>query len=521
MALLWSMVLLLAIPSPRANAAAAVVPNEPVELEYMNRHIYTMRVSIGGVAPAERGRRALQRLRDLDPSQRGQHIELVDADWLGQPAVALRIGSSALLTVFSQDLDPEAGLGLHETALITQQRLQSALRARALMSQTDLLARGAASSATAILVCLVLIYGTFYLRRRVTRPLEERITHEATQHRILGIDWSDYALGVVRWVLQLTTVALAALWVTFALGHVLRQFPVTEPLAVQMRGHIVRGAMHLAEACWRALPSIGSIVLIVLVARGTTWALARFFDNVASGRYRISGLHAETARATQRMSVFVTWGVAMAAIYPHIPGSESYVFRGISVFIGFLFTLGSSSVVSQWMHGLVIVYSRSLRVGDDVCIGSTEGRVTELGPLSVKVIDAQGDEVTLPNTTVTSGTIVNFTRQACAGCSHATLALGLGYDVPHALARSLLTKAAQRTPGVVQNGARIHQKALADYAVQYRLIVNLHHQAVRADVFSDLVASVRDCFDEAGIAILSPLLISQVSSDLPAQAPAP
>ena len=258
-------------------ALAESQAHEPADLVYMNRHVYTMRASIGGVSPVDRVQRALQRIRELTSAQLQLPVDQVPVDWQGQPAVSLRVGTSVLLTVFEQDLDPEVGGELEAAAQATQKRLQDALNARREMSRTDVLVRGSASSLMAVLVCIGLSLGTLRLRRRITRPIEARITHEATQHRILGIDWSDYALGVVRWLLQLGSGVLIVSWCVFALGHIFRQFPATRPLADDMRAYIVQGGLHFADAVWRALPSIGSILMIVLVARGTVWALRRLF----------------------------------------------------------------------------------------------------------------------------------------------------------------------------------------------------------------------------------------------------
>lgn len=504
-------VLLISVYVPAAAAAAPA--SEPADLVYMNRYVYTMRVHVAGSTPTERQLRALQRIRELSPNQLELPVERVDINWQGQRAVSLRAGASALLTVFEQDIDPEVGGGLDDLAIATQHRMQLALDVRRSMSRPEVLARGTFSSAAAVLVCLGLSVFTLRMRRRITRPLEARITHEATQHRIFGIDWSDYALGVVRLLLQIGAGALILFWCVFALGHALRQFPATQPLAVEMRTHLIRVVFYMGDAIWRALPSVASIAVIVLAARATVWALGRLFDGIALGSIRITGLHADTARATHRLSVFVVWGAALAAVYPHIPGSENYVFRGVSVFLGFLVTMGSSSVVSQWMNGLVIVYSRALRVGDDVSIGTTEGRVAELGALSVKVVDPRGNEVTLPNTTVTSGTVVNFTRLASRGASHATVGLSLGYEVPYQRVRSLLQDALRGVTGLKRGETpRVLQKTLGDHAVVYEVQLMLDRSASRSQVLSDALTSIREHFDSAGVAILSPLQVMQVAA---------
>lgn len=501
--------LLLWPSAPRADTTR----DGPVLLSYMNRPVYTMRATIAGTSPAERAERALERLRRLTPEQLALPVQRSDLDWDGERVVSLRVGDTAVLTVFARDLDPDVPSSLADLSVQTQMRLQEALDVRRQMADPRRMARGAALSLAGLLVFLAVAWGTTRLSRRVRRRLEALIAHEAQEHRIFGIDWSDYALGVLKRVLQVSVTGLVLLWAYVALGHALRQFPATVPLADGMKRFIVRTMVDGLGLLWSALPGLGTILLIVLLARSVVWMLARLFDGVASGRLRIPGLHAETARATRRLAVFMVWGLALAAAYPLIPGSDSDVFRGLSVFIGFMLTLGSSGVVSQWMHGLVIVYSRALRVGDDVRIGTVEGRVTGLGALYVKVVDLSGDEITLPNGAVVTGSITNFTRQAGPGAVRGSVVLTVGYEVPGPQVQALLLEAAQRTSGLMAaRTPAVLQRQLQNFAVEYELSVLLDARSNRAQTLSRLRESIRFVFDAAGVAVMSPQLVAQVAA---------
>ena len=106
------------------------------------------------------------------------------------------------------------------------------------------------------------------------------------------------------------------------------------------------------------------------------------------------------------------WLFALVVAYPYLPGSNSDAFKGVSVFVGLMISLGSSGVMNQMMSGLTIVYSRSIRVGDFVKIGEVEGTVRHVGPLSTKIRTEKREVVTIPNAVVVSTTTTNYSWNA-------------------------------------------------------------------------------------------------------------
>ncbi len=384
------------------------------------------------------------------------------------------------------------------------------------MRDPALLLRGMAMAGLGLLV----LVACAWLARRLLAAMDARlrrlIAQEASAHRIFGIDWSEFGFRALTGAMRLLSWGGVGLLAFAWAGHTLRQFPATLPLADGMRGAIVAAAGRVLATLWSVLPDLGMIVLIVLGARGVVAALDSLFDGAARSRVRVPGIHPETARATRRLAVLGTWGLALATAYPYIPGSESTVFRGLSVFLGFMFTLGSTGVVSQWMQGLVLVYARALRVGDFVRIGEHEGVVQELGALSVKIADDRGNEVTLPNSSVVAGSVINHSRLAEPGAVRASVCLAIGYDVPWRQVHALMLKAAADTPGVrIAPAPRVFQRALADFAVEYEMSVEIAGARLRAQAVSSLHEHLQDAFGAAGVPILSPHYVANRAADEP------
>ena len=289
------------------------------------------------------------------------------------------------------------------------------------------------------------------------------------------------------------------------LGWVFNQFLATQPLAADMGQFILDVVRDGLQSFWKAVPSLVILVLIASVARGVTWMLSSVFDGVERGRFSIPGVHADTVGATRRLATAMVWTVAFASMYPYIPGSQSEVFRVLSVLIGFVLTLGSAGVAAQGMSGVVLVYSRALRVGDFVRIGEVEGFVIEMGALSLKLVNHRGDVLTVPNNAVLSGHVHNFSKRLGTGVCEVGVTLTIGYDAPWRQVYALLQGAAQAAPGVRAHPKPfVLQRKLNDFYVEYELIVQFEDPRRRAQVLSSLHEAIQDAFNAAGVQIMSP-----------------
>ena len=222
-------------------------------------------------------------------------------------------------------------------------------------------------------------------------------------------------------------------------------------------------------------------------------------------RVKLPGVHPETAQPTRRLVSALLWLFALVLSYPYLPGSDSDAFKGMSVFIGLLISLGSSGIVNQAMSGLTITYSRAVRIGDYVKIGDVEGTVTHLGSLSTKIETDQYEDVTIPNAVVVSTLITNYSRIAHGEGVLVPVAVTIGYDVPWRQVHALLLRAAERTKGVQRNPAPVlRQTDLRDFYVEYTLLVCLEQPSLRATTLGALRANIQDVFNEFGVQIMSP-----------------
>jgi len=175
--------------------------------------------------------------------------------------------------------------------------------------------------------------------------------------------------------------------------------------------------------------------------------------------------------------------------------------------VGLMISLGASSVVGQGASGLILMYTRTLRVGEYVRIGEHEGTVVESGLFVTRILTGLGEELTLSNAMVVGTVTKNYSRVVKGQGFVLDSTVTIGYDTPWRQVEAMLLEAARRTEGVLGDPpSRVHQTALSDFYVEYRLVTyaSPKRPVPRALVLSALHANIQDVFNEYGVQIMSP-----------------
>jgi small-conductance mechanosensitive channel len=254
-----------------------------------------------------------------------------------------------------------------------------------------------------------------------------------------------------------------------------------------------------------ALPGLITVLVIVLITRFLARLVTLLFQAVEQGRLSFPGIYPETTLPTRRIVVALLWLFALIVSYGYLPGSDSDAFKGVSVFVGLMVTLGSTGIMNQIMSGLTITYSRALRLGDFVKVGDIEGTVIHLGALATKIKTPRREEITIPNAVVVSNATTNYSRNAQTEGVFVPTSVTIGYDAPWRQVQALLLLAAERTPGLrSEPKPAVRQTALQDFYVEYTLLVCLEQPHLRGPVLDALHANIQDAFNEYGVQIMSP-----------------
>ena len=481
-------------------ARAAQRTDEPAALVYANRHIVVFRATILSRTPAARAASASEALDRL--VAQAPDGEVTTHAYEGGTLISF--GGRPVFAILAADVDPLAGELPDTKVRETASRLRVAVHeAGELRSPRQLLGSVAIAIAATILYGLLL----WVLIRLDTRAAAA--AGRAMERRLRALPAGEVMVVaraplLVQRLLTIAGVALALLLTYSWLTIVLRRFPYTRPWGETLRTNLFSAVASGGRSLLDHLPNLLTVLAIVLLTRFVVRLVAFAFRTVEDGRVTLPGVFPETAQPTRRIAVALLWIFALVLSYEFLPGANSDAFKGVSVFIGLIISLGSTGIMNQVMSGLMVTYSRAVRVGDFVRIGDVEGTVTQLGTLSTKIKTPRNEEVTLPNALVVTQAATNFSRHADDGVM-APASVTIGYDVPWRQVQALLVMAAERTPGVRrQPPPVVLQTALGDFAVEYKVLVCVDQPHRRIVTLNALHANIQDAFNEYGVQIMSP-----------------
>ncbi|PKL78055.1 MAG: transmembrane ion channel [Ignavibacteriae bacterium HGW-Ignavibacteriae-4] len=283
-------------------------------------------------------------------------------------------------------------------------------------------------------------------------------------------------------------------------------FPWTQGFAQTLFGYILNPLMKMLNSIWNYLPSLFTILVIFIVFRYIIKFVGFLKTEIEQGNLKLNGFYPDWASPTFQIVRVVLYAFMFVLIFPFLPGSDSPVFQGVSVFLGFLFTFGSAGSLSNIIAGIVLTYMRLFRIGDRVKIGDVVGDVVEKSLLVTRVKTIKNEIISIPNATVMSNHTTNYSFEAETGNGlilHSTVTIG--YDVPWKEIHNALINAAKRTELLLNNPEPfVLQTSLEDFYVSYQINAYTREYAKQATIYSDLHQNIQDCCNEVGIEILSP-----------------
>ncbi len=490
-----------------ADSASAELPTlqattaEPAELTIANRPVFVFRSDFLGYPPQKRLEATLDRFK-LAMAGGGPGVVTTTETNVG---VLVNLDGRLLFTVTAGDVDPFRQVPLEVLVENTRADLEQALAAYHEQRSVNALVSGLLK---AILATVIMVRALQYLRRFVrwsTRKLEEFAARrmervKAAQHTI-----ATQLAALIRLVVRVAGVLLALLLVYSWLVFVLDRFPYTSPWGDQLGSYLGNTVLTIVVAILRSIPGLVMVVIIFFLARMVARWIRLLFTAVRHGRMEMPGVDIDTALPTQRLITIFVWLLAVALAFPFIPGSGGAAFKGISVLFGLMVSLGASSVVGQAASGYILMYSRSMRVGDYVRVGEHEGAIISMSMLSTKIRTPRDEEINVPNSVIVNSITKNYTRLTKDTGAVLPTTITIGYSTPWRQVHAMMAEAAARTPGIRKDAKPVvMQSALSDFYVEYTLLVRLERPNERAIVASALHANIQDAFNEHGVQIMSP-----------------
>ena len=316
---------------------------------------------------------------------------------------------------------------------------------------------------------------------------------------------AEQELQVVLFLVKIFSWFVYAVLLYITLPIIFSIFPFSRDWADALFHLIWSPFKGVLIAIWEYLPNLFSILVIYFVMKYVIRFVRYIFHEIEAEKLKLSGFHADWAMPTYSIVKFLLYAFMFVLIFPYLPGSDSNIFKGVSVFIGVLFSLGSSSAIANMVAGLVITYMRPFKIGDRIKIGDVTGDVVEKTLLVTRIRTIKNEVITIPNSSVLNGNTTNYSSEAIEKGLIIHTTVTIGYDVPWKDMHQALIDAALRTNLILDEPKPfVLQTSLEDFYVSYQINAYTREAGKQALIYSNLHQNIQDVCNERGIEILSP-----------------
>ena len=467
--------------------------------------LFSIHLRIGSTKPEERARRISDRIHQLyaDNFFRADSLRVISDEW-GHEIVYRKEETILVVSELDAQWYQKDSRAL---AMEYRDKIVAAVQAEKKENSVTNWLRRIGLVALIILGAVLLVLGINRLYNYLLRWVDRRKPDiwkglSIGKFRIFSPQSQQRFIHQVIWFARAATIVIALYLCLPLLFYV---FPDTQDITNTMLQWIISPARNVLNGMLGFLPDLFTILVIFLFTRYLVRSLKFLFHELGSGQVRVAGFHPDFARPTFHIVRFVLYAFMLVLIFPYLPGSDSPAFQGISVFLGVLLSLGSSSAINNIIAGLVITYMRPFKVGDRVRIGEVSGDVIEKSMLVIKIRTIKNEEITVPNSTVLSGNTINYSVMANDPGLIVHTTVTIGYDVPWRNVHRALLQAAEKTTLLRKDPAPfVLQTSLDDFYVSYQLNAFTEAAKQQSQVYSELHQHIQDCFAEAGIEIMSP-----------------
>ncbi|MFT4223272.1 mechanosensitive ion channel family protein [Dysgonomonas sp.] len=486
----------------RIDSLRKITAGSPVIIE--RDTLFSFYARRGGVMPADRAERTKEMILSLGKklvlkpdslhifnseyvtdimSGNKVILSLTDEDALWQNTTREELVNSYLQIISKQVSDLHAEYGL-------QQKIKSVL-----------------------LLVLIIIsqIGLIYLTNKLFKRIRIRIGKLANE-KLKSISLFNYEFlnnekqeRILVFVTNVLKYAFIFLQLIISLSFVFSIFPETEEYAFILFSYIWNPVKNISGAIIGFFPNLLKIAIIYYVFKYMVRSLKYLANEIAAEKLKINGFYPDWALSTYHILRFLLYCFMLIMIWPLLPNSSSPVFQGVSVFIGLIISLGSTSVIGNLMAGLVITYMRAFKIGDQIKLNDTVGNVTEKTPFVTRIRTAKNDVITIPNSFVLSSQTFNYSVAARNYGIVIHCDVTIGYDIPWRQVQELLIEAAIHTDGIAPTPVPfVLVRGLSDFYICYQINAYTDKDLSMPGVYSDLYKNIIDLFNEAGIEIMSP-----------------
>ncbi len=392
------------------------------------------------------------------------------------------------------------------TSLI-KKRIQTSIYSYRYERSTDVLLNNTFYAIGATALTLLLLFIVLWIVKRIHTTLESKlkIKIETLETRSFHMIRSEQ-LWVTFYKLIKTIKVLLIIIIIFVYAqYVLGLYPWTKAISVSLLGLFLKPLGDFGKSILNFIPDLAFLIVIFFIVRYFLKLIKVFFSGLEHGTIKLSGFDPDWSVPTYKILRILLVAFAVIVAYPYIPGSESDAFKGVSLFLGVLFSLGSSSLIGNLMAGYTMTYRRTFKKGDMIRVENYLGQVMETKLFVTRIRTLKNEEIVIPNSTILSNSVVNYSSLASERGLILYTTVGIGYETSWRQVEEMLIVAAGRTEGVLKEPSPyVLQKSLGDFAVTYELNVYCNDPINMIKHYTALHQNILDIFNENKVQIMTP-----------------
>jgi len=415
-------------------------------------------------------------------------------------------GNEFIMNIYSADAEAE-GITPSIMAEIVVEKIRSIIKLYRQERSPAVIKSNTLKGLVALALLIICLVAFSWLFRKMSdffkRRLKNRIdTLENVSYKLIQAN----QLTKILHVLYQTVRVLILLIITVGfIDYILGLFPWTKAVSIYLLELILDPLKSIGQGFINYLPSLIFLIIIYLITQYFVRLIRLFFNSIDTGGIVIQNFDPEWAMPTFKIVKFFMIVFAVVVAFPYIPGSSSGAFQGISVFLGVLFSLGSSSFISNVVAGYSMTYRRAFKKGDRIQVNDMIGFVEEQSLMVTRLRSFKNEEIVIPNSIMLSSSLTNFSVKAKTTGLILHTTVGIGYETPWRQVEAMLKEAADRTEGLLKDPPPfVLQKELGDFAIVYEINAYCNDVNRMYIYYTALHQNILDLFNENNIQIMTP-----------------
>jgi small-conductance mechanosensitive channel len=360
-----------------------------------------------------------------------------------------------------------------------------------------------------IIILALLIRLVWFLFKKLNKKIEESANEKIKPLVIknLRVLTTKQILGIIEFFLRIIKYVIAFFQIFLTLPVIFSLFSATRKFAMSIFYYILNTLKDFGISIGKYIPKLITIIIIIFITHYLLRGIKFFVTHIERGRVAIPGFYPEWAQPTYKILQVLLWAFSFALMYPYLPGADSKAFQGVSVFIGIIFSIGSTSAIGNLIAGLVITYMRPFKIGDRVQIKEITGFVVEKNLMVVRIKTHKNEYVTFPNVIILGSNIINYNTSSDEDEDGLILntEITYAYSVPWEKIHELLINAALKTDYVQKRPTPfVLQTKLDDFYTRYQINCYTKEVSMVPLIYSLLYQNIQNEFREAKLDMTAP-----------------